>query len=88
MKISQIKDATAVGMFMAALVIVWSGPVSRELVIKGLALGAFVDTLFTLNPSWHGAEWKTGPILAKLVVMAQVCIFATWIATSKEFMTK
>lgn len=81
MKISQIKDATAAAMFAAAAVIVWSGPVPRELVLKGLALGITVDTLFTLNPSWHGAEWKKGPVLAKMVVGAQVFIFAYILAT-------
>jgi hypothetical protein len=81
MKISQIKDATAAAMFAAAMVVVWSGPVPRELVLKGLGLGVVVDTLFTLNPTWHGAEWKTGPVLAKLVVMAQVIIFAYILAT-------
>ena len=81
MKISQIKDATAAAMFAAALVVVWSGPVPRELVLKGLGLGVVVDTLFTLNPTWHGAEWKTGPVLAKLVVMGQVFTFAYILAT-------
>jgi hypothetical protein len=81
MKISQIKDATAAAMFAAAMVVVWSGPVPRELVLKGLGLGVVVDTLFTLNPTWHGAEWKTGPVLAKLVVIAQVFTFAYILAT-------
>jgi hypothetical protein len=81
MKISQIKDATAAAMFAAAMVVVWAGPVPRELVLKGLGLGLAVDTLFTLNPTWHGAEWKTGPVLAKIVVMAQVFIFAYILAT-------
>jgi hypothetical protein len=81
MKISQIKDATAAAMFAAAMVVVWSGPVPRELVLKGLGLGVVVDTLFTLNPTWHGAEWKTGPVLAKLVVMGQVFTFAYILAT-------
>ena len=81
MKISQIKDATAAAMFAAAMVVVWSGPVPRELVLKGLGLGIAVDTLFTLNTTWHGAEWKTGPVLAKLVVMGQVFTFAYILAT-------
>lgn len=81
MKISQIKDAMAAAMFAASAVVVWSGPVPRELVLKGLALGAGVDTLFTLNPTWHGAEWKTGPVLAKVTVLAQVFIFAYILAT-------
>ena len=81
MKISQIKDATAAAMFAAAMVVVWSGPVPRELVLKGLALGAGVDALFTLNPTWHGAEWKTGPVLAKLTVIGQVIIFGYILAT-------
>lgn len=81
MKISQIKDATAAAMFAAAMVVVWSGPVPRELVLKGLGLGVVVDTLFTLNTSWHGAEWKTGPVLAKMVVLGQVFIFAYILAT-------
>ena len=81
MKISQIKDAMAAAMFAAAMVVVWSGPVPRELVLKGLSLGLTVDTLFTLNPTWHGAEWKKGPVLAKLVVIGQVFIFAYIIAT-------
>jgi len=82
MKISQIKDATAAAMFAAAMVVVWAGPVPRELVLKGLGLGVAVDTLFTLHPTWHGAEWKTGPVLAKLVVIGQVFIFAYVIATT------
>ena len=81
MKISQIKDATAAAMFAAAMVVVWSGPVPRELVLKALGLGLTVDTLFTLNPTWHGADWKTGPVLAKFVVMAQVFTFAYILAT-------
>ena len=81
MKISQIKDATAAAMFAAAMVVVWAGPVPRELVLKGLGLGVAVDTLFTLNPTWHGSEWKTGPVLAKLVVIAQVFTFAYILAT-------
>lgn len=82
MKISQIKDATAAAMFAAAMVVVWSGPVSRELVLKGLGLGITVDVLFTLNPTWHGAEWKTGPVLPRLIVVGQIFIFAYILATN------
>jgi len=80
MKISQVKDAMAAAMFAAAMVVVWSGPVPRELVLKGLGLGVTVDTLFTLNSKWHEGEWKTGPVLAKLVVVGQVFVFAYIIA--------
>jgi hypothetical protein len=71
MQIGQAKDASAMFLFGVAFLTVLNKNVPKSLILTGLGMGFIVDGLYTLNPSWHCADWEDGPLFPKFSILIQ-----------------
>lgn len=76
MKIGQVKDALASAMFLVAIIIVSTRPIQKNVLLGALGMGFLVDLTFTLRPDWHCQDWDRSNLSPKLVVLAQLIVFA------------
>ena len=76
MKIGQAKDALASAMFLVAMILVATRPIQKNVLLGALGLGFLMDLIFTLRPNWHCQDWDRSNSVPKLVILAQVIVFA------------
>lgn len=76
MKIGQVKDGLACWMFLVALYLVSTRHVQKNVLLAALGLGFLVDFIFTARPEWHCQDWDRANFAPKLVLLAQVIVFA------------
>jgi hypothetical protein len=82
MKIGQVKDSLAAGMFFTGILLLTKGLLKQNVLLAALTLGFIVDSLFTLNPEWHCQEWDEGGA-PKTVIFLQIFSFLVliWMTT-------
>jgi hypothetical protein len=71
MQIGQAKDASAMFLFGVAFITVLNKNVPKSRMLTGLGMGFTIDGLYTMNPSWHCADWEGGPMLPKFLILIQ-----------------
>ena len=77
MQIGQVKDALGALMFLVAAYVASTRVIHKNVLLAGLALGFFVDLIFTLKPDWHCEDLnEADDFTPKLILFVQTIVFA------------